>query len=371
MEFHKRVYGKFCVSKMTENCENQPARFEFLHLLRGIAPLLVMWAHLADWWPTAHGIHWAGQEVWLKYIVNPLRLYQFGGHLGVVIFFLISGFVITHVSQREDRRTFFVRRFFRLAPMLVFAIILTALLAKMSEYYSLPKPIGTETTKPIDIILNITLISWFIGSPWVLSVIWTLFIEVVYYFAVFAAIPIRENDIKSTVVVFILCIMAIIPIQIIFNADQYLDRIIYLPFLVFGRCLYFFKKNPSWTWLLLSILSLLTFFGVHIMRFGNALLYSEYPPMTSYFIAIIIFIALMYLPIKSTPQPFKWMADISYSTYLVHLPVGSILLGILTNSGMQFFFSFPITIGACLLTATITWLCIELPMQNLGKSLTK
>ncbi|WP_236170134.1 acyltransferase family protein [Pseudomonas parasichuanensis] len=345
-------------------------RFEFIHLLRGIAPILVIWAHLADWWPTAQGIHWAGQDIWTDYVVNPLRLSQFGGHLGVVIFFIISGFVITHASLRESRTEFFTRRLFRLAPMLVLSILLTVLAVRLSQYWGLPKPIGSETIKPLDIFLNITLLSWFIGTPWVLSVAWTLLIEVAFYTAVLLAIPLRDRHVTSTFVILAICVSMIIPIQMFFDASQYLDRIIYLPFLIFGRCLYFLRKNPSWKWTVISAICIATFFGLHIMRFGTTLWTDSYPPITTYAIAIIAFITCMYAPIKRTPQPFRWLADISYSAYLIHLPAGSVLLGALTHFGFPFYSAFFIAVAICLGLSTITFKTIERPMQNFGRSLT-
>jgi peptidoglycan/LPS O-acetylase OafA/YrhL len=71
--------------------------FPFIHMLRGIAPLMVLWAHLVFYWLVAHNINtWSGSGPWYYWVVSPFHLYQNGGHLGVVIFFLVSGFVITY-----------------------------------------------------------------------------------------------------------------------------------------------------------------------------------------------------------------------------------------------------------------------------------
>ncbi len=75
--------------------------FGLIHYLRAIAPLLVLWAHLCGWWVYDNHVISQLQIGWENFIVKPFQLYQGGGHLGVLIFFLISGFVITHVSINE------------------------------------------------------------------------------------------------------------------------------------------------------------------------------------------------------------------------------------------------------------------------------
>ena len=96
----------------------------FIHLLRGIAALLVMWVHLGLWYPAEHGYTWWAAGVWRDGLVAPLHLYQDGGHLPVLLFFLVSGFIITHVSLKETRLEFVVKRLFRLAPPLLLALLL-------------------------------------------------------------------------------------------------------------------------------------------------------------------------------------------------------------------------------------------------------
>lgn len=75
-------------------------RFAFIHGLRGIAALLVVWSHLSGFWLLEHGKTSALQDLWYQFVARPFTLYQNGGHLGVVLFFLISGYIITHASAR-------------------------------------------------------------------------------------------------------------------------------------------------------------------------------------------------------------------------------------------------------------------------------
>ena len=81
--------------------------------------MLVIWVHLNAWYAHEMKIAWPGNDhYWRNWVVAPLRLYQDGGHLGVILFFLISGYIITVVSLRETPLEFALKRLFRLGPIL-------------------------------------------------------------------------------------------------------------------------------------------------------------------------------------------------------------------------------------------------------------
>lgn len=84
-------------------------RIPSLDGIRAIAILLIVYQHL--WFPTHGDLHGAAFD-W--------------GTLGVYIFFVLSGFLITAILQREQERmgsvslsNFYVRRFFRIFPSLL------------------------------------------------------------------------------------------------------------------------------------------------------------------------------------------------------------------------------------------------------------
>ena len=101
--------------------------------MRAIAVTLVLAAHAGAWEP------WRGDPVFEKF-VYPLVL----GENGVLIFFTLSGFLITHLLLREHRRTgrinyryFLARRALRLLPAFaIFWLILLAL--TLGGYYDIP-----------------------------------------------------------------------------------------------------------------------------------------------------------------------------------------------------------------------------------------
>lgn len=114
---------------------NQPARrIDFIDDVRGIAILSVFLFHAVA---AAYGYSMLSWNGWLRdfaaapksfLVLLPLNI----GWIGVPIFFVVSGFCI-HVSfnqQGRDWGSFFIRRFFRIYPAYIAALVLFALLRK-------------------------------------------------------------------------------------------------------------------------------------------------------------------------------------------------------------------------------------------------
>ncbi|WP_334141715.1 acyltransferase [Atlantibacter hermannii] len=96
-----------------------------------------------------------------------------GGALGVVLFFMISGYIITHVLKKENALEFYIKRFFRIYPLYVVAII------SESIYLYFGKGIQPDIH---DLIPRILLLGDFYGlQPALGGVEWTLRLEVMFY----------------------------------------------------------------------------------------------------------------------------------------------------------------------------------------------
>lgn len=149
--------------------------FVFVDMLRGLAALLVFWFHL--------DLHilcgYPGTPVppdsltyWLVYGFTDL------GRYGVAIFFMISGFLIpsTLRGPKASLRTYALHRFFRLYPAYWVAIAAWAAVAAW-----LPSGDGQPGAR--DALLNLTMLQKFLSVPDVIGAFWTLPIELLFYFA--------------------------------------------------------------------------------------------------------------------------------------------------------------------------------------------
>lgn len=106
--------------------KTEARRLDFLDDIRGIAILSVFCFHCMTTVFGSGGLPWSGQfrsfDVPTAFlIVSPFMF----GSLGVAVFFVVSGFCI-HLSFRRtpDWRKFFQRRFFRIYPPYLFAVLL-------------------------------------------------------------------------------------------------------------------------------------------------------------------------------------------------------------------------------------------------------
>jgi peptidoglycan/LPS O-acetylase OafA/YrhL len=162
-------------------------RVWFAHAIRGPACLLVVFTHLFHLFPNeqalvaglAHfepaadlpSVPWAGALRFLD------RQEISTGTLGVLLFFLVSGFVIPFSLQHGRPGAFFVRRVFRLYPTLWVCLLVTvAVLTVQSQVQGSALPYGTG-----EVGANALLVSPYTWLPWIEPVLWSLAIEELFY----------------------------------------------------------------------------------------------------------------------------------------------------------------------------------------------
>jgi peptidoglycan/LPS O-acetylase OafA/YrhL len=137
------------------------------HGLRGVAAMMVFWGHLLG--GTAKHIY-AGDPSYGRFI-EPLWHF---GTAGVVLFFVISGFVILPSVVRYRPGQFALRRFLRLYPLfLVLSLVFVGLNAATGLY---PKLNDLPT-----ILAGLTFINIFVGTEQLTPNAWSLSFEVMFY----------------------------------------------------------------------------------------------------------------------------------------------------------------------------------------------
>lgn len=151
------------------------ARFSWLDLLRATAVLMVLWAHLVGGYLARTGAAWPPATAIDHVVLDPLAITQHGGFLGVVLFFLVSGYIITHVARRETALEFSLKRLLRIYPPLIFAVVIVVV-------STMVLPGQRPVPSPIEIVTNMTLVNYLIVPQVVLiGVAWTLVVEVIFY----------------------------------------------------------------------------------------------------------------------------------------------------------------------------------------------
>ena len=303
----------------------------FCDELRGFSCLLVVFAHLIIGFNLLHGFLYnpvIGQ-VYPKWLLSILPKY-FDGALGVALFFMISGFVIPFSLYSKGPVGFIRARIIRIYPTLVVSLFLvTLLLVLVGEL-----PFNVHAL--LIWLNNLSLFRGWFGGESLNSVLWTLEVEIRFY--LYAAL--FFGVLKRSPVIFILIPLLITAVILIFgfqpvyptglfhNVPSALGVVCYdfgfICYMNLGVLLYlrYVNKISVIKARLLGLASIfVVIYFLHARYIGN-------PLVISIFAATIFVCFAKYR--TSLGGIFSGLfARISYPLYLIHAPVGYVLLSIL------------------------------------------
>src|SRR5689334_11088822 len=148
-------------------------RMAWLDALRAIAALLVVYAHLSHY--LLRGARDVSAE-WLH-----------AGPAGVMLFFLVSGYIIPASLERHgDLRRFWIGRAARLYPLYLVVCGLMAVTV----------PLTLSGT-----VAHLTMLPQLLGAPLLTPVVWTLSFEMAFYLIVAALFALRLHRASAAVAV--------------------------------------------------------------------------------------------------------------------------------------------------------------------------
>lgn len=287
------------------------ARIEFLDYLRIVAFMSVLIGHkLAG---EVLALQDSANHVTLRVLGEALFPLFFGGAAGIIVFFLASGYIITHVLQHEAPTDFLIRRIFRIYPLFVFAVLVEILFHWMNTG-SLPP----QAAFPV-LIPTLLLLGDFFGSPYVIGgVDWTLRIEILFY--VFMAV-LRYAGLITRVhllpLVFVVCAAMLYKMNPFPSlagwSTGYFN--IYAPFLLIGSIIYLAEHTRINKAYLAG--SVLFIFALHLMLIGA--MHPRWKETHYALIATGIFLSSWLARGHFVGNPIvRVLADITYAVYLFH-----------------------------------------------------
>lgn len=151
---------------MSTRMDVESSRVNEIDLLRFLAAFCVVIFHYAF-----RGYAAEGRSDLPYPLLAPIAKY---GYLGVELFFLISGFVILMTAARGDLRSFAVSRFVRLYPAFWACCTITFVAILLIGG-------GRYSASITQYLVNMTMLSGFVGVPSIDGVYWSLFVELQFY----------------------------------------------------------------------------------------------------------------------------------------------------------------------------------------------
>lgn len=260
-----------------------------------------------------------------SYLVNYLDL----GHLGVQLFFAISGFILSYPfisyylngGQKPNIKRYFTRRVTRLEPPYIVSILVFALILYLFNRYPL-REILLSSLASLTYCHNIINPQ---SLPWINFVLWSLEIEVQFYILTPLLVMVYRFGRPVRIVAFLLITTTLFYYNTHF-AFQYISILNFLPYFLIGFILaelYLLKHLTRIPNLLAYILTTLSFSAIWITETLECK--SIMTPFMAMYIQLVMILTFYYFVLfnRNIKQLFSNKAitiigGMCYSIYLLH-----------------------------------------------------
>jgi peptidoglycan/LPS O-acetylase OafA/YrhL len=311
-------------------------RIDIVNALRAFAALFVAWGHFS-----------LGQGKWLSYSGRY-------GYTGVHIFFVISGFIIPYSLYRSgytlrNFSRFVIKRGIRLYPPYLISIPITLVAANF-----LLRPIYPDSAVHVSgrqLLYHLVFLNDLAGAPWFNVVYWTLAIEWQWYlltgllFGLLASRNafLRFCPVAAAMVSYFLCTS---------------DRIVFhtLPIFLIGVFVFQYKIG------LIGWRRMLALIAIMLLAMRRPTGWTEAG------IAVATGLIIAFVSFRNPIADF--LGDVSYSVYLLHLPLGVALITwlsrLLPYAGYYLGFLDLLGLAASVGGAALLYRWVERPSQQMS-----
>jgi ABC-type polysaccharide/polyol phosphate transport system ATPase subunit/peptidoglycan/LPS O-acetylase OafA/YrhL len=351
---------------ISPNKDAPKIQLKFLNLLRALAICMILWNHLGPFrFPG-----WGGTQIVSNIFNRPLGVIQHFGVLGIVLFFLINGFLTPYTALRENKRSFAKKRFFKIIPPLLLAIGVFYFVQKVVSFFT-GEPTYWDKFTVHQWITSATLFNYFIGEPDVINgITWYLFPLIIFYILCCIFYNYLQTKPKLVIIIFeiIIGLIALLPAKaeiphIVYNVFQ---SSWYIVFLVFGMLIYYIwnsKINLPW-FLFLSGINYYLY--IKCLVYYAPSFYEETPYSISFIYAYALFVIAMLLEEKiKQNRLIIFLSKISYSIYITHMIYGGLFIACI-----QFYWNLPtlliliLGVAFVIIIAYVHYYLIEKPIMK-------
>lgn len=357
-------------------------KLEYITVLRALAILSVLIVHISQQGPG------------LNYTQHFITAAMYNGQRGVQLFYLLSAFTLfmsfnyRSKKERSPVTNYFIRRFFRIAPLYYLAIIYYLWQDGTGPRYWL----GSEKSiTTLNIISNFSFTHGF-NPYWINSIVqggWSVGVEVAFY-CLLPFLFLRIKNIQQACNFVFISLFARLLFLILLTHyrmipdvelwDQYLFFYLpnQLPIFAMGIVLYFLIYDSS----NLEISSKNLFIYAIALITGLAIQSNLFIPEICYygvFFLVLAYALHQYHPSILFNSFVLYVGKISYTLYLTHFGVIYFLnkvkvLNLVPSANqpsalLNFFLNYLIVLIASILVSTVLYYIIEEPMQKVGAKL--
>jgi peptidoglycan/LPS O-acetylase OafA/YrhL len=275
------------------------------------------------------------------------------GHYGVEIFFVISGLVIPYSMEKGKYTigkfsTFLKKRFIRIEPPYLICVVLVLIL----NYFTTITPFYVGKKFEIDylqVFYHLGYLNAFMGMDWLNQVFWTLAVEFQYYLLIALIFPVISS--KNTFIwitsLLIFNFLSTSPDRnLVFNFSIFFTAgILIFRFL----CAKFTTKE--------FILAMLCTLAFTFNRYS----------ITE--VLVILFTTIVVLSSLKPTFLSTFFGEISYSLYLLHLPVGLRIISLTQRFSESVPLRYTMIFGALLISIGASYLyyrLVEKPFKTMS-----
>ena len=397
------------------------SRLGWLDMLRGIAAMTIA---------VSHFVQTAMPEVF-----GPVFRHFDAPSFGVFLFFLVSGYIVpASLERRGNVRDFWISRFFRIYPLCAVVVVVGAVLFGLGIYTAaLPQVLPFPAAHPaVATLSSLTMLHDFQGVGPVLFVMWTLSYEMAFYLLV-AALFVFGVHRRSAEIALLLAVLSAtvfgMPVLLFAHSVHQITVTVAVSALLMavGLAALISRRRPAalaGAVLLTGLVLVLVFTNsrqpfwysmavLATMFLGTALYRAEHGQISRLKAGLAFFVVATALLLSGTwlgqrsqhlinwpwltamlatwglfalglalrhrriIRPLTWLGEISYSVYLVHAVILTVLLwliGASTVSRMSMASRFGLGVLFCCIVVAVshvTFRLIEQPAQRLGRRLSK
>lgn len=319
-------------------------------------------------------------------------------HAAVILFFVLSGYVLTQSMQRSGvsfsgTLSFYIRRLFRIYP----ALWLTVAFACAIMIYGVTRPtlpisdwyapyfevnfLEARQLNPVTVATNMVPLSF-----WMIPPTWSIFVELVGSLLIPVFVYIMRKSIRYALVVLAVLTVPVILWRYVLDLYASFTLLLYTVQFAFGVFIALWNPLAKLSSKKLVAIGSAALAGLIFYRaFANYLDAGQLMPITyrySYPISGLVeglFAAAFIAAIATLPSvPFLrrksliYIGDISYGLYLIHFPMLGLVVGVLSPMmGLQgiegAFAAIGLTLALTFAASAAMFHVVEKPFIRLGK----